>query len=63
MTTNGDGRMDRGVGWGLKAERKKTERLKVIVVLNPLSASDLHPAEKHEAKPVEHLSVHQINMA
>lgn len=56
MTTNGDGREDRGAG-------SRDEENKVVVILKPLSASDLHPAVKHEAKAVEHLSVHQINMA
>lgn len=70
MTTNGDGREDWEVRRGetgkteLKTRPSRWRRAALgsfwKVVLSP---EDLHPAEKHKAGAVEHLSVRQINMA
>lgn len=70
MTTNGDGREDwevRRAGTGktelktrlLGRRRAALGSLKKVI----LSPADLHPAEKHKARAVEHLSAQQINMA
>lgn len=70
MTTNGDGREDWEVRRGETGKtelktRPSGQRRAALGSLRKvvLSPSDLHPAEKHKARAVEHLSVRQINMA